>query len=64
MKDIANELIASKIYFTDNELYETAESRHIINNHVEFYESLSEKRWMLFYKNYLYSNISLKIIFN
>ena len=64
MKDIINELIASNIYPTDNELYEAAKSLHIIDNHMEFYESLSEKCWTLFYKNYLYSNISLKIIFN
>jgi len=63
VKEIANELIKSKIYPTDDELYEAAES-YIIDKHAEFYESLSEKRWTLFYKNHIYSNVSLKIIFN
>lgn len=62
-KAIAKELFASKIYPTEDEIYNAAED-YLIKNHEEFFENLSEDRWALFYKNQLYLNVSLKIIFN
>ena len=59
VKKVAKELLVNNVYPTEDEFKEAMEN-YVITNHAEFYESLNEQRWTLFYNNYVYSSVSLK----
>ena len=48
IKNVAKNIFANSIYPTKTEIREATEA-YMIDNHAEYFETLSEKRWTVFY---------------